>query len=209
MKILETRNYYSLTDLAEAAGLIGSAHPNFNGFQADEFGNGLYDIISNILTEAGVILSGTLNTDDTYTMKLWKDYLCPRYVNEPIMYIDKEFWDEEPTFDEILEESGDVLAHIYAWLNESRVRYSKLISLYEEQENKLLSQLGSNSTTKFNDTPQDGGNFVDDNHVSTATTVSTTADVGTPMARLKEIQDDLDNLYGKWANEFRRFVMFH
>lgn len=112
------------------------------------------------------------------------------------------------TDNEILEASGNVLSHIYGWLNESRVRYSKILNAYKEQEDKLLTQLGSKSTTKFNDTPQDGGNFIDDNHVSNATSVTTSSDVATPMARLKEIQDDYKNVYGKWADEFRRFIIF-
>ena len=58
-----------------------------------------------------------------------------------------------------------------------------------------MKQLGSKSTTLFNDTPQIGGDVTVDGYISNATTVNTTADVGTPMARLKEIRDNLENLY--------------
>lgn len=58
-----------------------------------------------------------------------------------------------------------------------------------------MKQLGSKSTTLFNDTPQIGGDVTADSYISSATTVSTTADVGTPMARIKEISDNLEDLY--------------
>lgn len=68
MKILTTRTYYSLTDLCAAAGIIGGSHPNFSGFMANEFGVGLYSIISDILSKVGV--QGDLQVDNEFTKTL-------------------------------------------------------------------------------------------------------------------------------------------
>lgn len=89
----------------------------------------------------------------------------------------------------------------------------------------------TNVNSRTNDTPQQPGSWEEDDYVSVIsgtatnnqsstnstsssssdsnyqgeTTVAT--DPGTMMSRLKEIQDDLTSLYGKWANEFRRFII--
>ena len=143
--------------------------------------------------------------------KLFKDFIWPRFYNEVFFYVDVEHdpWNEpaEPDSNEQAPEKYKKLGCIYSWLVESQERYSTLIELYEGQSDQLMKQLGSKSTTLFNDTPQSGGDVTVDGYVSNATTVNTTADVGTPMARLKEIRDNLEVLYTSWANEFRKFII--
>lgn len=72
-------------------------------------------------------------------------------------------------------------------------------------------------TTRFNDTPQNGGYWEDDKHSSTITAVegknsndvTVITDSGTTMERLKEIRDNLENLYDTWSNEFgKEFVIY-
>lgn len=103
-------------------------------------------------------------------------------------------------------------------------------------DNRALNSADSSAITttdsRTNDTPQSPGPWDEDDYVSVksgskATSTSATssnnegeshseydgettvvADSGTMMARLKEIQDNLSNLYGKWAKEFRRFIIF-
>lgn len=142
---------------------------------------------------------------------LFQDYIWPRFYNQAFFYFDVEHdpWiePEEPEFAEYVAASYDKLGCIYSWLIESQERYGKLIELYKAEENKWLEKLGSESTTLFNDTPQSGGSFTTDNYVTNATKVNTTADVGTPMARVKEVRDNLESLYNSWANEFRKFII--
>ena len=142
---------------------------------------------------------------------LFQDFIWPRFYNEAFFYVDVEHdpWNEpeEPDAVQQAQEMYKKLGCIYSWLVESQERYGKLIKLYEDQSDQLMKQLGSKSTTLFNDTPQIGGDVTVDGYISNATTVNTTADVGTPMARLKEIRDNLENLYTSWANEFRKFII--
>ena len=131
------------------------------------------------------------------TTTLFQDYIWPRFYNEIFFFVDVEHdpWTEpeEPVIGR--EISSDKLGCIYSWLIESQERYGQLIDLYETEKNTLMKQLGSKSTTLFNDTPQSGGDVTVDGYITNATTATTTADVGTPMARLKEIRDNLESLY--------------
>ena len=142
---------------------------------------------------------------------LFQDYIWPRFYNQAFFYFDVEHdpWiePEEPKFNDYVAASYDKLGCIYAWLIESQERYGKLIELYKAEENKWLEKLGSESTTLFNDTPQSGGSVTTSDYVTNATTVNTTADVGTPMARVKEVRDNLESLYNSWADEFRKFII--
>lgn len=112
------------------------------------------------------------------------------------------------TNSEIVIEWNKKLGLIYRWINESKEIYEVLISNLESSKARLLDKIHSTTTTRFNDTPQEPGDFTDDSYTSTLTNSSTTTDANTMMARLKEIQDDLTSLYGKWANEFRKFIIY-
>lgn len=83
-----------------------------------------------------------------------------------------------------------------------------IIANQEANKNNLLSQIKASSTTKFNDTPQDGGDFSDNNHTSTVTSVESGVDGGTLISRLNEVENNLKRLYKDWANEFRQFIIW-
>ena len=60
------------------------------------------------------------------------------------------------------------MSKIKAWLEDSSVRYLKLLRLYKDNENKLLNKIESINTTQFNDTPQSVNNNLDaDSYAST------------------------------------------
>lgn len=85
-------------------------------------------------------------------------------------------------------------------------KYVPLIAAYKAKESALLDKLGAEtrSLTRFNDTPQETGDFSDEEHTTTATQTATTSesDYLTPIQRLKEIRDNWENLYNAWALEF-------
>ena len=85
-------------------------------------------------------------------------------------------------------------------------KYLPIIKAYKDKESKLLDRLASHSEsiTKFNDTPQDGGDFSDDNHTTNATRLEndTASDYETPIKRLSEIKEKYENVYNAWALEF-------
>ena len=151
--------------------------------------------------------------DDDYIAVMDKD--TPQTVKLLQEYIWPQFWDAVITYsDEDLDKEGIIQlwkhkkSKIYRWINESTEVYTVLIANLEAQKNKLLDTIKSTSETKFNDTPQEPGFFTEDNFTSNITATSTATDAGTPIARLKEIEDNLRSLYGRWANEFSRFIIY-
>ena len=62
-----------------------------------------------------------------------------------------------------------------------------LIQNLNNNKSKLLDDVKSSSVARFNDTPQNSGDFSDDNHTSNITTTTSSSNVGTMMQRLNEI----------------------
>lgn len=85
-------------------------------------------------------------------------------------------------------------------------KYAPIIKAFKEKEGNLLARLGSESTnlTRFNDTPQNTGDFKDEAHTTTATssTNETSSDYETPINRLAEIRAKFENVYNAWAQDF-------
>lgn len=95
-------------------------------------------------------------------------------------------------------------------------------------DNENNSEGADNGTvgSKVNDTPQEPGYWDGEDYTSSisatessshtetssssngVSNTTTLNDINTPMARLKEIENNLRSLYGKWANEFSRFIIY-
>ena len=91
-------------------------------------------------------------------------------------------------------------------------KYSTLLDLYDtlggaELLNKVTTS--ANGTSRFNDTPQESGEFDDDEHTShiTQTTGESATDMNTPIERLKEIHDKFNNILLEWCNEFDKLFI--
>lgn len=136
------------------------------------------------------------------------------YQDWYIGFIDKyvRYYEDsvEPTEEEKEIIKNKFLKKFSMTYNYTSDRYLTLLDLYETQKRNLMSKLSntsSNSTThRVNDTPQNGGNFYDDEHTSVyeQTTISTNnaIDPTTVMSRLDEIQNKYTNVIKDWANEF-------
>ena len=70
-----------------------------------------------------------------------------------------------------------------------------LIQNLNNNKAKLLDDVKSSSIARFNDTPQNSGDFSDDQHTSNITTTTNSSNVGTMMQRLNEIEDNIKQLY--------------
>lgn len=82
-------------------------------------------------------------------------------------------------------------------------KYAPLIRIYKEQEASLMASIKSQGVSRYNDTPQDGGEWADDQHTSNISTSETTTEGGTTAVRLAEIRAMWENLYSDWAAEFK------
>lgn len=81
-------------------------------------------------------------------------------------------------------------------------RYSKLLDLYASYENKLMDGLTDSSIVRFNDTPQDQGDFADDQHTTNITQSSSLRDVESVMDKLDGAARKYRDLMHEWTNEF-------
>ena len=179
------RTYYTLDDIRKEVG----------GTYAS--GEGPYSIIN-------ITLSAFLNdclskanftaapyfteTDESATC--FQFYIWPRFYQEAIIYVDS---DESESFVEKF--CRTKAGQIYAWLISSSDKYSLLIKNLTANKSKLLDDVKSSSVARFNDTPQNSGDFSDDNHTSNITKTESSSNVGTMMQRLNEIEDNIKQLY--------------
>ena len=121
----------------------------------------------------------------------------------------------EPTNEEIDQIKYNFIKKFSVIYNFTSDRYLTLLGLYEANKRNLMSKLTntSNNTTthRVNDTPQNGGDFYDDEHTSvyeqTVINNSTSIDPTTVMSRLAEIERDYMNVIADWANEFKSLFM--
>lgn len=99
----------------------------------------------------------------------------------------------------------------YTIWKQTHVYYEKVISIFEQKENGLLNQIESSAENevKFNDTPQNGGDFAADDHLTNISKTKTTSKVdgATAMERIDEIRRRYTDLYNDWANRFDRLFI--
>ena len=90
-------------------------------------------------------------------------------------------------------------------------RYLKLLEVYETAKNQLLDpvEITTGGITRFNDTPQDEGDFANDSHTTNLTEDSRTTsnDLDTKMGRIKEIESNYNNVLLNWSNEFESIFL--
>lgn len=143
-----------------------------------------------------------LITTTESALKLWQ-YVCARFCEEYVLIDD--------TKSNYKEFTTPFLRKVVNILNGSFDRYNAVYESFETQKSKLLdkiktTQLGS---AKFNDTPQGNGDFSDDAHTTniTLTKGETESDNITPVMRLKEIEDSLNDILFNWSKEFEKIFV--
>lgn len=136
------------------------------------------------------------------TLKLWQ-YVCARFCEEYVLIDD--------TKSDYKEFTTPFLRKVLNILNGSFDRYNAVYDAFETQKTKLLNtikttQLGS---AKFNDTPQGNGDYSDDPHTTniTLTKGETESDNLTPVMRLKQIEDSLNDILFNWSKEFEKIFV--
>ena len=192
------RTYYTLDDIRKA---IGGSYITSEGPYAMS-SKSLSEFLNDCLEKAGLALrTYTIETNEGTTC--FRDFIWPRFYLETIVYTDS---DEN---DELLQKFAKTkVGQIFAWWTSSTEKYSLLIQNLENNKTKLLDDVKSASISRFNDTPQNSGDFSDDQHTSTVTKTENSSNVGTMMARLNEIEDNIKQLYMDWSDEFRKFIIW-
>ena len=111
------------------------------------------------------------------------------------------FIEQEPTITEgITEKVLRKFSYVY---NTTKDRYLTLIDIYTNQKANLLNKIESSTVQRYNDTPQNGGDWSDDEHTSNITRIENSNDFTPLMDRINEIQNKLRNIQKDWEDEFK------
>ena len=188
------RTYYTLDDIRKALNIIGEGPYVMNSMTFSSFLNAC-------LQKAGY--TTTTFTETQESTECFRYYIWPRFYQEVVVYTDS---DESEDFLEKL--CRTKAGQIFAWWFSSSEKYSMLIQNLSNNKAKLLDDVKSSSIARFNDTPQNSGDFSDDQHTSNITTTTNSSNVGTMMQRLNEIEDNIKQLYIDWSDEFRKFIIW-
>lgn len=193
------RTYYSMEDIRKFLAL----YKNYNGpFSMLTASSGFISFMNNCLIYSNYSeIEGTI--EDAQGYECFVNYIWPRFYQEAIIYTDSD-----ETEDFVKKFARTKVGQIMSWWKSSMDKYSLLIQNLENNKAKLLDDVKSSSTSRFNDTPQNSGDFSDDPHTSTVTKTENSSNVGTMMQRLNEIEDRIKQLYLDWSDEFRKFIIW-
>ena len=189
------RTYYTLDDIRKALEITGEGPYAIASRSLSSF---LNSCLSKVNFSAAPTFSETVETLTCFSKYIW-----PRFYQEFVVYTDS---DENEDFIEKF--CRTKVGQIFAWWQSSSDKYKLLIQNLENNKAKLLDDVKSSSVARFNDTPQNSGDFSDDNHTSNITTTTSSSNVGTMMQRLNEIEDNIKQLYLDWSDEFRKFIIW-
>ena len=180
------RTYYTLDDIRKSLEL----YKNYNGpFSMLTASSGFISFMNKCLLYSNYSeIEGTI--EDAQGYECFVNYIWPRFYQEAIIYTDSD-----ETEDFVKKFARTKVGQIYAWWKSSMEKYSLLIQNLELNKSKLLDDVKSSSVARFNDTPQNSGDFSDDQHTSNITTTTSSSNVGTMMQRLNEIEDNIKQLY--------------
>ena len=192
------RTYYTLDNIRKAVGGSYLTGEGPYSMSLKAFSTFLNDCLEKVNF---TLFSVFAETDESQVC--FREYIWPRFYNEAIIYTDL---DESESFLEKFCKTK--VGQIFAWFKASTEKYGLLIQNLNNNKQKLLDDVKSTSISRFNDTPQNSGDFSDDQHTSTATKTENSSNVGTMMARLNEIEDNIKQLYIDWSNEFRKFIIW-
>lgn len=104
-------------------------------------------------------------------------------------------------------ERKEVFRSLIQLFNLTAPRYIPLLKQYKANESDPIGKISSTSygKTRFNDTPQDSGDFEDDEHTTniTQSEATTESDSGSIMERLDALYKNWRQILRDWTTEFK------
>lgn len=147
----------------------------------------------------------TLNTaqqpaTDQQTKDLF-NLLWLRYGNRTVCYTDEVYQNGELIETDMIdvENLSDKINYVYSTTKD---RYLYLLQLYQDNKINLLKSVKTTMTQRYNDTPQDGGDWLDDKHTTTITQEEQSSDFMPLINRINDIDRKYRNLLDSWVMEY-------
>ena len=179
------RTYYTLDDIRKKVGGSYASGEGPYSMSLKAFSTFLNDCLEKVNFTLFSVFTETVESQVCF-----REYIWPRFYQEAIIYTDTD-----ETEDFIEKFCRTKVGQIFAWFKASTEKYGLLIQNLTANKSKLLDDVKSSSVARFNDTPQNSGDFSDDQHTSNITTTTSSSNVGTMMQRLNEIEDNIKQLY--------------
>lgn len=164
---------------------------------------GLFDDFTTDYPLSSLAVKGFESTWAT-TIQGFIQILAGRYGESYILRKDYDFFEAEPVVE--LSDIDRLSRRFQNILNLTASRYLSLLNAYNKYISDPTAPISASSdgTTRFNDTPQDGGDYSDDEHSTNITQSHTesTADTSSIMDRLDGLYRNWRNVLKDWCDEF-------
>lgn len=197
------KKYYNYQELIDNITITGTSMPRFPNdavMSADWF--------TKLIASLGLTYRA-YNLGSTFTDAIVKDLInavmtivYDRHAEDFIVWV-------EPTTNDIYDEaiaSNKAFSKLVNVLDLTLPKYAPLLTQFAKYSDDPLAPISSTTTgrTRFNDTPQDDGDFNDEDHATNVSDSSsnTEVDVGSIMTRLGELFKNFESIILRWSNEF-------
>ena len=174
---------------------------------AEWYPNSASDIsFSTIMTTYGLVIEDTSSEKVSILNQLMR-MLYARFYNCPIYRKDIGVYEDEDLVAPSSNERKEIFREFVEIFNGTAPRFIPLLKQFKANENDPIGKISSTTsgTTRFNDTPQDSGDFADDDHTTniTQTEATTETDTGSIMERLDSLYSNWRSILEDWTNVFR------
>ena len=216
MKILMEKQY-SLKEVCKEIFVSGY----WDQVYGVQFSNYVLSMISDLYQD-GSPVDKTLNfitqdENDDFIYLDFVDKMLDEFYNRFYKYNAIAVYDDSEKEEAI----NEFITRFLNVLNVTYPKYATIIKFYTNNEAKLMDALNRDYTddadssgtvvNRYNDTPQDGGAFEDDNHTTNINESTSSSDSGLEhketynneymLDRLNRIRDNLSNIYTEWENK--------
>jgi hypothetical protein len=191
----ETRYFYTLDEIIDNAFI--SEGFNFDNLEGPAFG----DLFGESMTwVSSAIPEADVDTEGNFLDKVWKLVLY-RYGNE---YILSDYLITD-TSNFTTYTYNRLLRKIFYIMNKYYFSFKTIFDAYATETNMLKKIISSSTgSARHNDTPQNGGDYSDDDHTSDIVqTIGTTETEGSsPIMRIDELQEKMRNIISDFVQKF-------
>lgn len=160
----------------------------------------IYPILETMISEDGYStpIWDSLNDEIKVDYRGVLDLVVKRHLDHYCFYTESNEFNTE--------KAKNFIAKLIQVLEMTAPRYLTILKAYKDSQNALLDpvRISNSGITRFNDTPQDEGDFANDEHTTNLTedTRTTENDMDSKMGRIREIERSYSNILLNWSNEF-------
>lgn len=132
--------------------------------------------------------------------ELWCKYFCQQNMEDYIIRV------EDRDVEDL-----DLKGFFRKWMNIFQMTYPKykpILDAFTTEKAHLLDKLENVTVATLNDTPQDGGDFSDDEHMTEYRKATTTVDPEPIIRRLNDLNTMWENVMWKWSAHFRGLIIY-